>query len=53
MVADGCLMGIVDGIAIANFIGKIPLLPSGIPPGASLCDTKVMALKLLLSRLNL
>ncbi len=39
MLADGCPLGNVDGTATANFIGTISWLPSGIPPGASLCDT--------------
>ncbi len=39
MLADECPLGNVDGTATANFIGTIPWLPSGILPGASLCDT--------------
>ncbi len=39
MLADGCPLGNVDGTATANFIGTILWLPSGIPPGTSLCDT--------------
>jgi hypothetical protein len=39
MFADGCPLGNVDETATAYFVGTIPWLPSGIPPGASLCDT--------------
>jgi hypothetical protein len=39
MLADGCPLGNVDGTATANVTVTIPWLPSGIPPGASLCDT--------------
>jgi hypothetical protein len=39
MLADGCPLGNVDRTATANFTGTIPWLPSGIPPGTSLCDT--------------
>jgi hypothetical protein len=43
MLADGCPLGNVDGTATANFVGTIPWLLSGIPPGASLCGTWVLA----------
>ncbi len=39
MLADRYPLGNVDGTATANFVGTIPWSPSGIPPGASLCDT--------------
>jgi hypothetical protein len=39
MLADGYPLGKVDGTATANLVGTIPWSPSGIPPGASLCDT--------------
>jgi hypothetical protein len=43
ILADGCLLGNVDGTATANFVETIPWLPSHVPPGASLCDTYVLA----------
>jgi hypothetical protein len=39
MLADRCPLGNVDGTATANYVGTTPWLPSGVPSGASLCDT--------------
>ncbi len=41
MLADGHPLGDVYGTVTANL--TVPWSPSGVPPGASLCDTYVLS----------